>query len=330
MRTVDLDGVRVSAIGLGTWQFGSREWGYGADYADHEAPAILRRALELGVTFIDTAEMYGLGASERIIGSTLAADRAEAAAAAAGVGSSAGTPSGTGSPPPRPFLATKLMPILPLPAIARRSASGSRRRLKTEAIDLYQLHWPNPFVPVRTQAHALRTILDEGIARQAGVSNHSLRRWQAIERALGRPVVSNQVSFSLVVPAASRELVPYARDHGRVIIAYSPLGQGLLARADPGHPRDLRRFSRRFSASGLRRTAPLRAAVASIAAFHGATSAQVALAWLVSHGNVIAIPGAHSVAQLEENAAAGDLDLRSNELARLSELATQLASSDGR
>ena len=301
MRTVDLDGVRVSAIGLGTWQFGSREWGYGSEYADTVAPAIVRRALELGVTFIDTAEIYGFGASERIIGRTLAADRA-----------TDGAPRNAAM---QAFLATKLMPILPLPAIARRNASASRRRLQTGAIDLYQLHWPNPFVPVRTQARALRTILDLGIARRVGVSNHSLGRWRAIERALGRPVVSNQVRFSLLDPSAGRALVPYARDQGRVVIAYSPLGQGLLARPDvSARPRDLRRFSRQFSARGLRRSEPLRATVAEIAAAHGATSAQVALAWLLSHGNVIAIPGAHSVAQLEENAAAGDLDLSPDEV----------------
>ena len=305
MKTVDLDGVPVSAIGLGTWQFGSREWGYGADYAEREAPAILRRALELGVTFIDTAEMYGFGASERIIGRTLAA----------------------GDLRPGAFLATKLLPILPLPAFARRSASNSRRRLRADAIDLYQLHWPNPFVPVGTQAQALRGILDAGVARQVGVSNHSLGRWLAIERALGRPVVSNQVSFSLVAPSAARDLVPYARDHGRAIIAYSPLGQGLLARADPHRPGDLRRFSRQFSRRGLERSAPLRAAVNATAVTHGATSGQVALAWLISHGNVVAIPGAHSVAQLEENAAAADLELTVEEVARLSELATRLASS---
>ena len=185
MKTVDLDGVPVSAIGLGTWQFGSREWGYGADYADAVAPAIVRRALELGVTFIDTAEIYGFGASERIIGRTLAADRATGGSSRIAARQA-------------PFLATKLMPILPLPAIARRNASASRRRLQTEAIDLYQLHWPNPFVPVGTQAKALRMIVDLGIARQVGVSNHSLGRWRAIERALGRPVVSNQVRFSLL------------------------------------------------------------------------------------------------------------------------------------
>jgi aryl-alcohol dehydrogenase-like predicted oxidoreductase len=308
VKTVDLGGVQVSAVGLGTWQFGSREWGYGADYAEREAPAIVRRALELGVTFIDTAEMYGLGASERIIGRALAVDRA--------AGSTAdGTTRST------PFLATKLMPILPIPGVARRSATNSRRRLRTGAIDLYQLHWPNPFVPLRTQARALATILDAGIARQAGVSNHSLAGWQAIERALARPIVSNQVNFSLVAPSAATELVPYARDHGRVIIAYSPLGQGLLARTDPGRPRDIRRFSRQYSAAGLRRTAALRAAVADIARAHGATPAQVALAWLIAHGNVIVIPGAHSVAQLEENAAASDLDLSDAELARLTALA---------
>ena len=149
-----------------------------------------------------------------------------------------------------------------------------------------------------------------------------------MEHALGRPVISNQVSFSLVVPAPGHELVPFARDSGHVVIAYSPLGQGLLARPDVrDRPNDVRRVNRHFSRGGLRRSAPLRSAVAAVAASHGATPAQVALAWLIGHGNVIAIPGARTVAQLEENAGAGELDLTPDEQAQLTRLATQLASS---
>jgi aryl-alcohol dehydrogenase-like predicted oxidoreductase len=340
VKKVDLGGVTVSAIGLGTWQFGSREWGYGPDYAEREAPAILRRAIELEVTFVDTAEAYGFGASERIIGRTLAAHRAGGAPVTDLAAEPGSEREATGEDDAArvgpasdrhwraPFLATKLLPILPIPTIARRSAVASRRRLRVPVIDLYQLHWPNPFVPRRLQAAALRTILDRGIARQVGVSNHSLERWRSIEHALGRPVISDQVRFSLVVPAPGQELVPYARDSGRVVIAYSPLGQGLLARRDVrDRPNDVRRINRQFSRGGLRRSRPLREAVASIAAAHGATPAQVALAWLVGHGNVIAIPGARTVEQLEENAAAGDLELTPDEQARLTRLATELASS---
>jgi aryl-alcohol dehydrogenase-like predicted oxidoreductase len=127
MKYLEIDGFRISAIGLGTWQFGSREWGYGADYAAHEAPAMVRRALELGVTLIDTAEVYGFGESERIVARGLAAAGPDLAA--------------------RAFVATKLLPILPLPSIVASRAAASRDRLEVAAIDLYQLHWPNPVCP---------------------------------------------------------------------------------------------------------------------------------------------------------------------------------------
>src|SRR5665811_1941918 len=209
MRYLEVGGVRVSVIGLGTWQFGSREWGYGPDYAAHEAPALVRRALELGVTLIDTAEVYGFGESERIVARGLASAGPDLAA--------------------RAFVATKLLPILPLPSIVASRAAASRDRLEVAAIDLYQLHWPNPVVPVRTQAAGLRRVLDAGVARHVGVSNYGLGRWRALEICLRRPVISNQVRFSLATPSPRWDLVPYAAERGRLVIAYSPLAQGLFA-----------------------------------------------------------------------------------------------------
>jgi len=298
MRYIEVGGVRVSAIGLGTWQFGSREWGYGDAYAAHEAPAMVRRALELGVTLIDTAEVYGFGESERIVARGLAAAGPNLAA--------------------RAFVATKLLPILPLPSIVASRAAASRDRLEVAAIDLYQLHWPNPVVPVRTQAAGLRRVLDAGIARRVGVSNHGLGRWRALESALRRPVISNQVRFSLATPSPRWDLVPYAAERGRLVIAYSPLGQGFLAADDPAQRRvGTRRMNPLFRDAALRRARPLLAAVREIAAAHGATPAQVALAWVIAHPNTAAIPGARTLEQLEQNVAAADLALAPDELARL-------------
>ena len=137
MRMVEAAGVRVSAIGLGTWQF-SGDWGYGLEWARTVAPALVRRALELGVTLIDTAEAYGGGASELIVGSAMRDDVAR-----------------------DPFVATKLTPVLPIPSVVADHAERSRRRLRVSAIDLYQLHWPNPLVPVGIQAAALRRVLEK-------------------------------------------------------------------------------------------------------------------------------------------------------------------------
>ena len=293
MRMVEAAGVRVSAIGLGTWQF-SGDWGYGLEWARTVAPALVRRALELGVTFIDTAEAYGGGASELIVGGAIRDDIAR-----------------------DPFVATKLTPVLPIPSVVADHAERSRRRLRVSAIDLYQLHWPNPLVPVGVQAAALRGVLDHGIVRHVGVSNHSLGRWRAIEAALGRPVISNQVELSLARPGPLRDLVPYAAAHDRLVIAYSPLGQGLLA----GHHRPRRNAARLIrrvlGRPGTGQLGPLREAIQAVATAHDATMAQVALAWVIAQPNVVAIPGARTLEQLESNVRAADLELTAGELERL-------------
>lgn len=302
MREVEIGSLRTSVIGLGTWQFGSREWGYGEEYATTTAPALVRRARELGVTFIDTAEIYGFGRSERILGAAVGPDRDGL------------------------VLATKLMPILPIPAYTVSRAERSRERLGVPVIDLYQAHWPNPLVPLGTTMAGFRRLVDRGVVREVGVSNYSLERWRAAERALGMPVVSNQVRFNLATPGPLRDLIPYARDHGRIVIAYSPLGQGLLVR-DPAAtmPRlPARRIGSLARRHGQGVTAPLVAALDEIALAHAATRAQIALAWVVAHGNVIAIPGARTLEQLEQNAVAGSIELTPDERDRLTEEAERL------
>ena len=295
---VEVGDVRVSRIGLGTWQFGSREWGYGNDYAMSVAPSLVRRAVELGITFFDTAEFYGLGRSERILGRTLAT-----------------MPS---TEPHALTVATKFMPVAPVESIVARQAAGSRRRLGVEALDLYYVHWPNPFVSQRRMMQSLRPLLEAGAVRRVGVSNYSLRQWIDAERALRAPVVANQVPFSLVDPRAALDLVPHAVALGRLVVAYSPLGQGLLAGAgESGSPGGIRVLSPRFRGGRRQRAAPLFNAVREVASAHGATSAQVALAWVIRHPNTVAIPGARTIAQLEENAAAADLELTDAEFAEL-------------
>jgi aryl-alcohol dehydrogenase-like predicted oxidoreductase len=288
VKYVEVPGAKVSAIGLGTWQFGSSEWGYGRDYADRQADAIVARALDLGVTLIDTAEAYGFGRSERIVGRALGERRAEA------------------------FVATKLFPIFPVGPIVSQRARASAKRLGVDCIDLYQIHQPNPVVPLGATMPAFAQLMAEGLVRHTGVSNYSLARWQAADRALGSPVLSNQVRYNLVDRRPEAELLPWARDNGRLVIAYSPLAQGLLsARYDADHrPTGLvRRASSAFLPDNLRRAEPLLETLREVAASHDATPAQVALAWLVRRPNVVVIPGASSVAQVESNAAAADLEL---------------------
>ncbi len=299
MKFVEVGGARLSAIGLGTWQFGSTEWGYGNEFASGEAGAIARRALELGVSLIDTAEIYGLGRSERIVGEAIRGQRDKV------------------------FLATKIFPIgLPLmiPWRARRSA----RRLGVDHIDLYQVHWPNPLFPPRSTMPRMKRLVDAGLVHHVGVSNYSLEQWKAAERALVGPVLSNQVPFSLVDRRPERHLLPWAQQEGRLIIAYSPLAQGLLSgKYQQGPPRNFRRTRQVFGAESRAHAQPLIDAIGKIGARKRATNSQVALAWLLRKPNVVAIPGASSVQQLEENVAAADVDLTDDDDARLTALALE-------
>src|SRR5205085_2757135 len=183
-------------------------------------------------------------------------------------------------------------------------------------LDLYQVHWPNPLVPLRSTMAGMRRLVDGGVVRHVGVSNFSLRRWRAAERRLGGPVLSNQVRYSLVARKPERRLLAYAAASDRLVIAYSPLGQGLLGgRYDAAHrPTSMiRRANPNFMPENLRRVSPLLAVLRSVAAAHGATPAQVALAWVLRRPNTVVIPGARTVAQLESNVAAADLELTDDE-----------------
>ena len=297
MKYVEAGGARLSVIGLGTWQFGSTEWGYGREFAKGEAGSIVARALELGVNLVDTAEVYGFGRSERIVGEAIRGRR------------------------DRVFIATKLFPVgLPFQMGARARASA--RRLGVDHIDLYQQHWPSPLFPPGSTMPRMKRLVDDGLVGHIGVSNFGLEAWQAAERALGGPVLSNQVEFSLIKRQPESELLPWAQQNGRVVIAYSPLGQGLLSgRYQKAPPRNFRRTRRAFSAESRARLEPLIAALGKIASRHHATAAQVALAWLIRKPNVVAIPGASSVRQVVENAGAADIELGDDEDTRLGELA---------
>jgi aryl-alcohol dehydrogenase-like predicted oxidoreductase len=299
MRYLDIDTAKkVSKIGLGTWQFGSREWGYGDAYARSEAKAIVHRALELGITLFDTAEIYGFGRSERILGAALG-DHLESA-----------------------FLATKILPIMPLAPVVEQRGVASAARLGARKLDLYQVHQPNPAVRDGTIMRGMRALQRTGLVDEVGVSNYSLRRWIAAEEALGTRVLSNQVRYSLADRRPERDVVPYAEAHGRVIIAYSPLAQGLLSgryNASNRPTNAVRANSALFLPENLRRAADLVAALRQIADAHSATPSQIALAWLIRNPVVVAIPGASTVSQLERNAAAADIDLSDEEYELLKE-----------
>ena len=208
------------------------------------------------------------------------------------------------------------MPIAPMVADrGRRSA----RRLKIDTIDLYQVHQANPFVPDGTTMDGMRQLQRDGVIRHVGVSNYSLDRWKRAERALGSPVVSNQIEYSLAQRSPDQDLVPFAATSDRLIIAYSPLAQGFLAAKYDAHhrPGGVRLTNPLFLDENLTRGHELLNTLRSVAKAHGATPAQVALAWVIRRRNVVAIPGASSVDQLVRNAEAADLELTDDDDAEL-------------
>jgi aryl-alcohol dehydrogenase-like predicted oxidoreductase len=297
MRYLDLGtSTKISKIGLGTWQFGSREWGYGDQYAEQEAQAIVTRAIDLGITLFDTAEIYAFGRSERILGQALG-DRRESV-----------------------FVATKILPVLPVAPVVEQRAVASAARLGTGRLDLYQVHEPNPLVRDGTIMRGMRALQRVGLVGEVGVSNYPLRRWLAAERALGSRVLSNQVRYHLADRSAERELLPYAAANGRLVIAYSPLAQGLLSgRYDQDHrpASRVRATNPLFLPANLARASGLIATLRDVAQAHSATPAQIALAWVIRNPAVAAIPGASSVEQVERNAAAADIELTDEEYQRL-------------
>lgn len=293
---------RISKIGLGTSQFGSDEWGYGASYDSSEARAIVRRAVELGVTLFDTAEIYGSGRSERILGAALDGDLDSV------------------------VIATKLFPVLPGSAVVKHRAAASAKRLRASRLDLYQVHWPNPFLGDTSIMGGMRRLQESAKVGEVGVSGYSVQRWQAAERALGSRVLSNQVGYSLAERCPELDLLPFAESTGHVIIAFSPLAKGLLSGRyhRDSLPAAARAKDRHFHPDYLDRTDELISTLREVGDAHCATPAQIALAWVVRRPAVVAIVGAANVEQVEDNIAAAEIHLADDEYRALNDASARL------
>ncbi|MEN9251387.1 MAG: aldo/keto reductase [Thermostichales cyanobacterium BF3_bins_165] len=277
--------LEVSPLGLGTWAWGDRLfWGYGQGYRDPDLEGAFRVSLELGVTFLDTAEIYGNGYSEQLIGQFSRGCREQVQ------------------------IATKIMPFpWRLGSQATRQALlASLKRLAIPQVDLYQIHWPLPPMAIEVWMEWLVPLVQQGLTRAVGVSNYSASQLRRAHQALaqyGIPLASNQVHYSLLHrdPEANGVLQA-CRELGVTLIAYSPLGMGLLTgkyseeQVPPG-PRGWQ------AAATLRKKAPLLQRLRQLAEQYGKTPAQVALNWLLCQG-VVPIPGAKNARQAQENAGA--------------------------
>lgn len=291
-------------LGVGCWAWGDRTtWGMGGyDTAISEATieAAVDASLEAGVTFFDTAEVYGAGESERILGRLLAADPARR---------------------DRVVIATKFYPLphkLDVVRAARRALEGSLERLGVERVDLYQLHGPINPRGAAARAEALAALVDAGLTRSVGVSNYSVSEMGAIHAELakrGVPLASNQIECSLLrMRPVTAGLVAACRALGVAPLAYSPIGQGrLTGKYSASNPPPGRRT---FSNHPMAEVDRLVAVLRRVGERHERTPAQVALRWLVQHG-LVPIPGAKNAEQAAQNAGGLGWALDDAEMAEL-------------
>ena len=290
-RPVRLGGseVEVSPLGTGTWAWGDRlTWGYGRDYDEGDCRGAFAASLGAGLTLFDTAELYGWGESERLLGRFIRE---------------------RGLRPETAVVATKFFPypwrLRHGDAVA--ALRGSLSRLGLPRVDLYQLHWPLPVFSVARRMDALAETVQAGLTRAVGVSNYTaadLRRAHAALARRGIPLASNQVHYSLLHRSPERDGVLAAcRELNVTLMAYSPLEQGLLTgKYGPGRPPPARR--RRRAGPHPETLVPLVAALRAAGEAHGGkTPAQVALNWLLCRG-ALPIPGAKRPDQARDNAGA--------------------------
>ncbi|MGR6915292.1 aldo/keto reductase [[Actinomadura] parvosata] len=296
-RTLGRDGLEVSALGLGCMGM-SEFYGQGDE---NESIAVIHRALDLGMNFLDTADMYGKGANEELVGRAIKGRRDEV------------------------VLATKFgvkrdgdsRTIENSPEYIRAACDASLQRLGIDHIDLYYMHRRNPDVPVEESVGAMAELVEQGKVRHLGLSEVSadtLRKANAVH-----PIAALQSEYSLFTRGLEAEILPAARELGVGLVAYSPISRGLLSAALPSPEQlpadDFRRHLPRTSGENAEHNRALAAEVKKIADAAGVTAAQLSLAWLLAQGeDVVPIPGTKRLKYLEENAAAADITLTPEQL----------------
>lgn len=308
-------GMNVSRIAFGTWQLGG-EWG---SFDEEAAVSAIRHARELGVNFFDTAQAYGFGKSEGVLGRALrdelARDRDNLVIATKG---------GINPGGQRPRDARR--------DFLRQGVEQSLRSLGTDHIDLYQVHWPDPDTPAEDTAAALQELVDEGKIRHVGVSNYDATQMAAFDRT--RPVETLQPPYHLFRRGIERTILPYTREQDIGVLVYSPLASGLLtgrlSAESTFDPDDWRAQSSAFRGEMFRRNLTVVDRLAEFASTRDVTVSQLAIAWtLAQRGVHVAIVGARSARNIESSLAAADIELSAEDLAEIERITSEAVSIEG-
>ncbi len=298
--------LRVSALGLGC--MGMSEFYGAAD--EEEAKAVIGRALELGVTFFDTADMYGPFTNERLVGEALRPHRDEVT-----IATKFGNVRGENG---------ERLGVRGDPEYVREACEASLRRLGVDHIDLYYQHRVDPEVPIEETVGAMGELVEQGKVRHLGLSEaapETVRHAHATH-----PIAALQTEYSLWSRDPEEKLLPTVRELGIGFVPYSPLGRGFLT-GQIRKPEDLaaddfRRHSPRFEGENFQRNLELVERVEEIAAEKDATPGQLALAWVLAQGDdLVPIPGTKRIPYLEENVAAAEVELSDDDLRRIDEAA---------
>ena len=307
MKHATLGTLEVGRIGLGAMGMSTAFTGAGKD--DAESIRTIHRALELGVTLLDTAEIYGPFTNEELVGEAIK-NRRDGVVLATKFGMISHAGDGPGH-------------LDSSPANIRTALEGSLRRLGTDHVDLYYQHRVDPHTPIEETVGALAELVGEGKVRHIGLSEAwvgTIRRAHAVH-----PITALQSEYSLFTRDQEDEVLPVLRELGIGFVAYSPLGRGMLTgkirSLDDMDDSDFRKTNPRFTAGNFEHNQRLVAEVEAIAAELGATPGQVALAWLLTKGTDIApIPGTKHVSRVEENVGADAIELSARQIERLDEL----------